>query len=126
MRRLQRPTWMPPAVSCSSASPPAGYERCSLGIASHSPFNEWGHFLPGEATAVSLIDRLLNHAVIVITAGESFHMREARTWGGGVPLKEDRAPRGCGLSVGQTVDFETAIDTPDQVSRQLQPSATHT
>src|SRR5215467_860324 len=67
----------------------AAYERRSLGIASHSPFNEWGHFLPDETTAVSLIDRLLHHAVVLVTAGESFRMREARTRGGGVPLKVD-------------------------------------
>ncbi len=66
----------------------AAYERRSLGIASHWPFNEWGHFLPDQTTAVSLIDRLLHHAVVVVTAGESFRMREARTRGG-APLKED-------------------------------------
>jgi hypothetical protein len=66
----------------------AAYERRSLGIASHWPFNEWGHFLPDQTTAVSLIDRLLHHAVVVVTAGESFRMREARTRGG-TPLKED-------------------------------------
>ncbi|HXM58670.1 MAG TPA: hypothetical protein VOB72_24935 [Candidatus Dormibacteraeota bacterium] len=27
----------------------AAYERCSLGLASHSPFNEWGRFLPEAA-----------------------------------------------------------------------------
>jgi len=66
----------------------AAYERRSLGIASHWPFNEWGHFLPDQTTAVSLIDRLLHHAVVVVTAGESFRMREARSRGG-VPLKDD-------------------------------------
>ena len=45
--------------------------------------------LPNETTAVSLIDRLLHHAVVLVTAGESFRMREARTRGGGVPLKVD-------------------------------------
>ena len=66
----------------------AAYERRSLGVASHWPFNEWGRFLPDETTAVSLIDRLLHHAVVVVTAGESFRMREARTRRGG-PLNED-------------------------------------
>jgi DNA replication protein DnaC len=47
-----------------------------------------GHFLPDQTTAVSLIDRLLHHAVVVVTAGESFRMREARSRGG-APLKED-------------------------------------
>jgi len=72
----------PPGVSSSSVSSLPPSERRSLGIASHSPFNEWGRFLPDETTAVSLIDRLLHHAVVVVTAGESFRMREARTRGG--------------------------------------------
>lgn len=61
----------------------AAYECRSLGVASHWPFNDWGHFLPDENTAISLIDRLLHHAVVVVTSGESFRMREARTRGGG-------------------------------------------
>jgi DNA replication protein DnaC len=66
----------------------AAYERRSLGIASHWPFNDWGHFLPDQTTAVSLIDRLLHHAVVVVTAGESFRMREARTRGGVPPMQD--------------------------------------
>ncbi len=57
----------------------AAYERRSLGIASHWPFDQWGHFLPQPSTAASLLDRLLHHAVIIVTAGESFRMKEART-----------------------------------------------
>ncbi|MHB1499214.1 MAG: IS21-like element helper ATPase IstB [Acidimicrobiales bacterium] len=56
----------------------AAYERRSLAIASHWPFEEWGRFLPNETTAVSLLDRLLHHGVVVVTEGESFRMREAR------------------------------------------------
>lgn len=67
----------------------AAYERRSLGVASHSPFNEWGRFLPDETTAVSLVDRLLHYAVVVITSGESLRMREARARRGGVPLEPD-------------------------------------
>jgi DNA replication protein DnaC len=61
----------------------AAYERVSLGIASHWPFDQWGRFLPEETTAVSLLDRLLHHSVVVLTDGESFRMREARQKGGG-------------------------------------------
>jgi DNA replication protein DnaC len=61
----------------------AAYERRSLGVASHWPFEEWGRFLPVPSTATSLLDRLLHHAVIVVTSGDSFRMREARTRGGG-------------------------------------------
>jgi DNA replication protein DnaC len=64
----------------------AAYERRSLAIASHWPFDQWGHFLPEQATAVALLDRLLHHAVVVVTAGESYRMREARTRGGGGAL----------------------------------------
>ena len=41
----------------------AAYERRSLGIGSHWPFEEWGKFLPEHTTAVSLLDRLLHHSV---------------------------------------------------------------
>ena len=60
----------------------AAYERRSLGIASHWPFDAWGRFLPEHTTAASLLDRLLHHAVIVVTDGESYRMRQARTRGG--------------------------------------------
>lgn len=57
----------------------AAYERRSLGVASHWPFDQWGHFLPQQSTAASMLDRLLHHAVIVVTQGESFRMKEARS-----------------------------------------------
>jgi DNA replication protein DnaC len=57
----------------------AAYERRALGIASHWPFESWGRFLPEHTTAVSLLDRLLHHANVVITDGESYRMRQART-----------------------------------------------
>lgn len=60
----------------------AAYEHRSLGIASHWPFEEWGRFLPEHTTAVSLLDRLLHHSVVVVTEGESFRMKEARAKGG--------------------------------------------
>jgi DNA replication protein DnaC len=60
----------------------AAYERRSLGIASHWPFDAWGRFLPEHTTAASMLDRLLHHAVVVATEGESYRMREARTRGG--------------------------------------------
>jgi DNA replication protein DnaC len=65
----------------------AAYEHRALGIASHWPFEEWGRFLPEHTTAVSLLDRLLHHSVVVITEGESFRMKEARQKGGRVSAK---------------------------------------
>ena len=64
----------------------AAYERRALGVASHWPFEDWGKFLPEHTTAVSLLDRLLHHRVIVITDGESFRMKEARQKGGSPTL----------------------------------------
>ena len=63
----------------------SAYERVSLGIASHWPFEQWGRFLPEHTTTVSMLDRLLHHAVVVVTEGESFRMREARSRGGAPP-----------------------------------------
>ena len=60
----------------------AAYERTSLGIGSHWPFEGWGRFLPESNTAVSLLDRLLHHSVLVATSGESFRLKEARQRGG--------------------------------------------
>ena len=61
----------------------AAYERRSLGVASHWPFDQWGRFLPEHTTAGSLIDRLLHHAHVIVTDGESYRMREARQKGAG-------------------------------------------
>jgi hypothetical protein len=54
------------------------YEHRSLAIASHWPFEQWGRFLPEHTTAASLLDRLLHHATVVVTAGESYRMRQAK------------------------------------------------
>ncbi len=63
----------------------AAYERRSLGIASHWSFEDWGRFLPEHTTAVSMLDRLLHHATTVVTSGQSYRMREAKTRTGGRP-----------------------------------------
>jgi DNA replication protein DnaC len=56
----------------------AAYERRSLGVASHWPFDQWGRFLPEHTTAGSMLDRLLHHAIVVVTDGDSYRMREAK------------------------------------------------
>jgi DNA replication protein DnaC len=61
----------------------AAYERRSLGIGSHWPFESWGRFLPEHTTAVSLLDRLLHHCHVVVTDGDSYRMKQARAQGGG-------------------------------------------
>jgi hypothetical protein len=54
------------------------YERRSLAVASHWPFEQWGRFLPEHTTAAGILDRLLHHASVVVTDGESFRMRHAQ------------------------------------------------
>jgi DNA replication protein DnaC len=54
------------------------YERRSIGIASHWPFEDWGTFLPIPSTAAAMLDRLLHHSVVVVTSGESWRLKEAR------------------------------------------------
>ena len=56
----------------------AACERRAPGLASHWPFDQRGRFLPGHTTAVSLLDRLLHHANVVVTDGDSYRMRQAR------------------------------------------------
>jgi DNA replication protein DnaC len=60
----------------------AAYERRSLGIASHWPFESWGRFLPEHTPAVSMLDRLLHHCHTVVTDGDSYRMKQARVNGG--------------------------------------------
>jgi DNA replication protein DnaC len=59
----------------------AAYERRSIAIASHSPFEQWGRFLPDQPTAVSLLDRLCHHAHIITTTGDSYRLRHRSTGG---------------------------------------------
>lgn len=63
----------------------AAYERRSLGIGSHWPFESWGRFLPEHTTAVSMLDRLLHHCHTIITDGDSYRMKQARARGGTRP-----------------------------------------
>jgi DNA replication protein DnaC len=65
----------------------AAYERRSLGIGSHWPFESWGRFLPEHTTAVSMLDRLLHHCHVVITDGDSYRMKQARARGGSATRK---------------------------------------
>jgi DNA replication protein DnaC len=60
----------------------AAYERRSIGVASHWPFESWGRFLPEHTTAVSMLDRLLHHCNTVVTDGDSYRMKQARANGG--------------------------------------------
>jgi hypothetical protein len=98
----------------------AAYERRSLGIASHWPFDQWGRFLPEHTTAVSLLDRLLHHASVVVTNGDSYRMREARAKGGTTPEKELTNPRGGDFHLATSGDHHhLTIDNRCPTYRKL-------
>ena len=90
----------------------AAYERRSLAIASHWPFDQWGRFLPEHTTAVSILDRLLHHATVVVTTGESYRMRDARNHRGGTPPPHpENSARGGDFYLATSGDIKLAIDT---------------
>ncbi|MQY32038.1 IS21-like element helper ATPase IstB [Nocardia aurantia] len=62
----------------------AAYERRSLAVASHWPFEQWGRFLPEHTTAAGILDRLLHHSTVVVTDGDSYRMKH-RTKAGDHP-----------------------------------------
>jgi DNA replication protein DnaC len=62
------------------------YERRSIGLASHWPFEDWGTFLPIPSTAAAMLDRLLHHSVVVVTSGESWRLKEARARASSRPM----------------------------------------
>ncbi|MEU8362682.1 ATP-binding protein [Nonomuraea sp. NPDC048882] len=70
---------MTPAPGCCSGSSPPPTNAAPSASAPHWPFDQWGRFLPEHTTAVSLLDRLLHHSIVVVTEGESFRMKQART-----------------------------------------------
>lgn len=62
----------------------AVYEKRSVAIASHTPFEDWGRFLPDQPTAVAILDRLCHHAHIVTTSGDSWRLTHRTTRGGDI------------------------------------------
>jgi IstB-like ATP binding protein len=105
----------------------AAYERRSLGIASHWPFEQWGRFLPEHTTAASMLDRLLHHAVVVVTEGESFRMKEANQ-GEVVGRRRLRSPRGGAFQLATRGEFHMAIDSrecPTPCPGSVVPPAGH-
>jgi DNA replication protein DnaC len=56
----------------------AAYERRSLAIGSHSPFEQWGRFLADQASGTSHLDRLCHHAHNITTTGDSYRLKHRR------------------------------------------------
>lgn len=54
------------------------YQHKSTLITTNKPFSEWHEVFPNAACVVSLIDRLIHNAEIVVLEGESYRLKEAR------------------------------------------------
>jgi len=86
------------------------YERRSLAIAPHWPFDQRGRFLPEHTTAVSLLDRLLHHAHVVVTDGDSYRMRGSQNERSNAAENQLNNPRRGDFHLATTGDLYLAID----------------
>lgn len=54
------------------------YEVKSTIVTTNRPFSEWNEVFPNAACVVSIVDRLVHHAEIIVLEGESYRMHEAK------------------------------------------------
>jgi DNA replication protein DnaC len=54
------------------------YEEKSTIVTTNRPFSEWGDVFPNASCVVSLIDRLIHYAEIIVFDGGSYRMKEAK------------------------------------------------
>jgi DNA replication protein DnaC len=54
------------------------YEVKPTIITTNRPFSEWNEVFPNASCVVSIVDRLVHHAEIIVLEGESYRMREAK------------------------------------------------
>ncbi|MDV6264926.1 ATP-binding protein [Rhodococcoides yunnanense] len=85
------------------------FERRSLAIAAHWPFEQLFRFLPEHTTAASILDRLLDHATIVVTDGESYR-RKTHSTERTVPDQPETSTRGGDFHLATNGDVSLAID----------------
>ena len=53
------------------------YERKSLIVTTNRPFKEWNEVFPNATCIVTLLDRLLHHADVIVIEGNSYRVRES-------------------------------------------------
>ncbi len=69
-------------ASSQVSAQPSGHHYPPVRRRTTNCWPAWVRFLPEHTTAVSLLDRLLHHANVVVTDGDSYRMRQARAKGG--------------------------------------------
>lgn len=75
----------PDAAECFYRLVDTAYERRSLAVSSNLHPAGFDEIMP-KALATATVDRLLHHAHVVVTQGDSHRLNEATTGGGVVPL----------------------------------------
>ncbi|MGB5453149.1 MAG: IS21-like element helper ATPase IstB [Sedimenticolaceae bacterium] len=78
------------------------YERKSTIITTNRPFAEWSEVFPNAACVVSIVDRLVHHAEILVIEGESYRMREAKERAARKPASKPRKRRTPPATQGDT------------------------
>lgn len=68
------------------------YERRSLVITTNLPFGRWGEVFQDATAAAAVIDRIVHHATIIKTEGESYRLRDAKRRTNPRARKEDATP----------------------------------
>lgn len=56
------------------------YERQSTIITTNTPFSKWGEIFGSSTIANAILDRLLHHSTIISIKGQSYRLREKRTY----------------------------------------------
>ncbi len=78
-----------------------------------------GRLLPEHVTAVSLLDRLLHHAIVMAIEGESFRMRQARSKRGAArPRKLRNSSSDGDFYLATTGDTHLTVDMAPLARRQ--------
>jgi DNA replication protein DnaC len=54
-----------------------GYERKSMILTTHRPFQQWNEVFPSAACIVTFLDHLLHHADVTVIEGDSYRVRES-------------------------------------------------
>ena len=54
------------------------YMKSSTILTTNKPFQEWGEIFPNAGCVVTLVDRLMHKAEVVLIEGASFRKREAK------------------------------------------------
>jgi DNA replication protein DnaC len=77
------------------------YERASLIVTSNKPFGRWGEVFGDDIVAAAMIDRLVHHAEVVATDGESYRKRAKPETEEALTPKHPEQQRRWGLLPGQ-------------------------